>query len=286
MDPLLEDPQPLVSDVRPIIIVVEEDQPGDPRVVAENGVVTRQDVRPARVSLRAVGRAGAIAVFADDDGLVRERPMDRLEVSAHRLHVSPGPGLVIFVPLDEVHLPGHVALGRRLQGIRGVRTQPPRVETLGLPEHPPDESLGDRVLAVDLVAQAPGKDAGVVAVPGDHLAELLEAVLGDLLEQVPFEPREGARAPGRHFDLDEDPLPVAIVEDPAVLLPVDARENAVELLQVVVVMVDPGPRFGHAEGRVTPAIRSTPARRTGSPLRRNSVPRTSIRRTPKVVDSS
>ena len=76
----------------------------------------------------------------------------------------------------------HVALGRRLQGIGRVGAEPRRVEPFGLAQHLPDEFPGDGVLAVDLVAEAPGKDAGMVALAADHLAELGQPVRGDRLE--------------------------------------------------------------------------------------------------------
>ena len=114
-------------------------------------------------------------------------------------------------------------------------------------EHLPDEFLSDRVLAVDLVAEAPGKDAGMVPVAADHLAELRESVRRDRLELVRVHSLERLRAPGGHLDLDEDAVAVAIVQHPAVLLPVDPGQDAVELLQVLVVVVDPRRRLGHAE---------------------------------------
>jgi hypothetical protein len=87
----------------------------------------------------------------------------------------------------------------------------------------------------------------VVALAGDHFPELFEGVRGDLRELARLELAEGVGAPGGHLDLDEDAVAIAIVHDPPVLLPVDAREDAVELLEVVVVVGDPGGRLGHAE---------------------------------------
>ncbi len=48
-------------------------------------------------------------------------------------------------------------------------------------------------------------------------------------------------------------MPVAIIEDPAILLPVHPGENAIELLHVGVVVFDPRRRFGHAEAGMAPA---------------------------------
>jgi hypothetical protein len=77
---LLEDTDALVSDVRPVVVVVEEDGPSDPRIIPKDRVVGLEDLRPADVVLGPVGGAGAVAVFGDDDGLVGKGPVDGLEV--------------------------------------------------------------------------------------------------------------------------------------------------------------------------------------------------------------
>ncbi len=79
----------------------------------------------------------------------------------------------------------------------------------------------------------------MVAVAGDHGPELSQTVLRQRLELARSEVLKGAAAPGRHLELDEDAVAVAVVEDPAVLLPVDPGQNAVELFQIGVIMLDP-----------------------------------------------
>jgi hypothetical protein len=43
--------------------------------------------------------------------------------------------------------------------------------------------------------------------------------------------------------LDKDAMAIAILEDSPILRPMDTGENAIQLLQVIVIMVDPIPSF-------------------------------------------
>ncbi len=92
----------------------------------------------------------------------------------------------------------------------------------------------------------------MVPVLPDHLPELLEPVLHDRGRGLSLHAFESVGPPGRNLDLDQDPLPVAFVEDAPVLLPVDAGEDAVQLLEVAMIVGDPGGGLGHAVSRVAP----------------------------------
>ena len=164
----------------------------------------------------------------------------------HRLDVAAIPAFVVLVPGNEVELPGGVAFGSLLKRIGGVGQQPRRIELPRFLRHAPDEFLRRRVLAVDLVAQSPGEDAGVIAVARDHLAQLFEAVFEDGGRGLIGHALEGVRPPGGNFLLHQDAVPVAVIEHAPVLLPVDACEDTVELLEVVVVVLDPRRGLGHA----------------------------------------
>jgi len=47
--------------------------------------------------------------------------------------------------------------------------------------------------------------------------------------------------------LEKDSVPVAIIESAPVLLPVNAGEHAVQVLEIVMVVLDPRFRLGHAK---------------------------------------
>ena len=62
--------------------------------------------------------------------------------------------------------------------------------------------------------------------------------------------RESFRTPGRHFLLHQDSVAVAEIENAAVLWPVHAREDAVQILHVAVIAVDPLRGFRKAQFRM------------------------------------
>ncbi len=92
----------------------------------------------------------------------------------------------------------------------------------------------------------------MVAVARDHLAKLFERVLHDDARRLAIHALEGVAAPGGDLGLDEDAVAVAVVEHAAILLPVHARVDAVEVLHVGVVVIDPRRRLGHAVFRIAP----------------------------------
>src|SRR6185312_5108547 len=156
------------------------------------------------------------------------------------------PASEIFVALDEIHQAGDIALRGGAKRMRGVGTWAARVELLRLFIHAFRELVCRRVLSVDFIAQSPGEDARMIAVAMDRLAKLFEAVFDNVLRRLAGHAFERIGTPGWDLFLNEDAVPVAIIEHAFVLLPMDASENAVEMLQVVVVVRDPGGRLGHA----------------------------------------
>ena len=80
-------------------------------------------------------------------------------------------------------------------------------------------------------------------------------------------PVEGIAAPCGHFGLDQDAVPVAAVQHAPVLLPVHARVDAVQFLQVVMIVRDPACGSAMPNSGLLPAMRSTPIRRTRSPFK-------------------
>ena len=90
----------------------------------------------------------------------------------------------------------------------------------------------------------------MIPVTRDHLPQLFQAVPHDGIGRLRSHPFEGAATPGGDFGLDQDAVVVAVVEYAAVLLPVNARVDAVQLLHVRVIMRDPCGGFRHTELRI------------------------------------
>ena len=105
--------------------------------------------------------------------------MNLVQIVAQVLWSAGVPALVIFIPLNEVHQLRHIVVGIALQRVGRIRAQSPRIDFFRFFVHPLGKFVGGRILAIDLVAQAPGKDAGVVSVACDHFLQLLESVLHD-----------------------------------------------------------------------------------------------------------
>ncbi len=169
-------------------------------------------------------------------GLPGNAVVDLIQVPPHVFGRALVPAPVVFVPLDEIHLRGHVAPGVLLQRVRRVGAQPPRIEPLRFRQQPPRERRRYRILPVDLVAQSPGHDAR----DGSRRSRSSRAIVPD---RCPESPSKAARhplkcvpAPGRHFGLHQNAVAVAVIEHAPVLRPVHAREHAVQLFQIVVVV--------------------------------------------------
>ena len=87
----------------------------------------------------------------------------------------------------------------------------------------------------------------MVAVAGDHLAQLLAPVLHNV--GVGFRPHvlECIWSPRRHLGLNHDAVAVTIVKYPAVLPPVDSGKYAIQMFEIGVVMFNPFLRLRHTE---------------------------------------
>src|SRR5258706_11558592 len=92
----------------------------------------------------------------------------------------------------------------------------------------------------------------MVSVAPDHLPQLRQPVLQDIRSGFSAHPGKGVIAPGWNFALDENAVLIAVVEDPPVLGPMHAREQAVQALHLIVIMGDPLTAFRHSEPRVAP----------------------------------
>src|ERR1017187_1706325 len=137
------------------------------------------------------------------------------------------------------------------QRVRGIGLQSRWVEPASFSRNGTGKGPGAWVLPVHLVAEAPANDRGVVAIAGDHLAQLFQPILFQLALCLSSGVLKGLRTPRRHLLLHQNPVAVAKIEDAGVLGPMDACEDAVELLHVGMIRLYPGRWFGHTEFRVT-----------------------------------
>src|SRR5262249_23201454 len=112
------------------------------------------------------------------------------------------------------------------------------------------ELVSWRILSVNFIAQPPGHDRWMIAVAGNHLAKLLQSVLQNVFVGPIGHSGKGITSPGWYFGLHKNSMVVAVVEDVFVLGPVSARENTVEGLHVIVVVVDPFDCLRHPEWRI------------------------------------
>ena len=176
--------------------------------------------------------------------------MNLVQIAAGIGGRSAVPALVIFVPHDVVHQARDILLRSLLQRVGGVGNQPARIQALGLFVHPLGEGVSRRILAVNLVADAPRENARVIAVALDHLAKLLEAVVHDVGRGLRAHVLECRPAPGGHLGLNQNSVPVAPIEHAAVLRPVYAGVDAIQFLEIRMVVRDPLRGFGHAEFRI------------------------------------
>src|ERR1700686_3253489 len=135
--------------------------------------------------------------------------------------------------------------------MRRVRAEAAGIECFRLMQHPFGEAIRRRRLTADFVAQSPYHHRRVVSVARDHLAQLLETVGHDVAVRLGPHALKRVGAPRGHFALHENAVTVAVVEYSLGLRPVHARENAIELLQVAAIVLDPLRRFRHAEIRMT-----------------------------------
>jgi hypothetical protein len=87
----------------------------------------------------------------------------------------------------------------------------------------------------------------MIAVLLNQLAQLLEAVFHDVVSGFCAHAGEGFEAPGGDFQLHQDAVTIAVVENALVLRPMNSGEDAVQILQIAVIVLDPFGRLGHAE---------------------------------------
>ena len=139
-----------------------------------------------------------------------------------------------------------------MQGIGRVRPQSTGVDPLGFLVHILCEFVRRRVLAIDLVAQTPGKNAGMVTVARNHFPQLFKAILHDVWIGFVRHILERVGAPCGHFGLNKDAMPVAVVEHALILRPVDAGKHAIQVLKIIVVMIDPRTWLCHPIVGITP----------------------------------
>src|SRR6266849_6482616 len=139
-----------------------------------------KDLHSVLIPFGTILGASAIAVLGNDNGFAGESGMNLIEIACGVHCRTWHPGSEILIGLDKVHKPGDVALRSAVQGIRSIGTWTARVQLLGLLQHALRKLVGRRGLTSDLVAEAPNYNAGMVAVPCNHLAQLFQSVLQDV----------------------------------------------------------------------------------------------------------
>src|SRR5437588_752154 len=79
--------------------------------------------------------------------------------------------------------------------------------------HALGEFVGRRILAIYLIAESPGKYARMVTIPSNHFLQLLKSVLHDFRIRIVLHAFEGVGPPRWHFGLDENTVPIAVVQN-------------------------------------------------------------------------
>src|SRR5579859_6787123 len=92
----------------------------------------------------------------------------------------------------------------------------------------------------------------MVKVPGNHFAQMLECILQDVLVGLNSHASESVCAPRRDLGLHKNAVAVAVVQNALVLGPMNAREDAVQIFHIRMVVIDPLGWFRHSELRVAP----------------------------------
>src|SRR5262249_55409700 len=90
----------------------------------------------------------------------------------------------------------------------------------------------------------------MIAITCNHLAKLLKSIFDDGRIGLGRHALKGFPAPGRDFALQKNSVAVAVIKNAFVLGPMDTRENTVQFLEIVVVVVDPFCWLCHSEPRI------------------------------------
>ncbi len=92
----------------------------------------------------------------------------------------------------------------------------------------------------------------MVEVASNHFAQLLDCILHDVSCGLTGHASEGVWTPGGNLGLQENAVPVAVVENTLVLGPMNAGEDAVQMFHICMVVSDPLGWLCHAELRIAP----------------------------------
>jgi hypothetical protein len=87
----------------------------------------------------------------------------------------------------------------------------------------------------------------MVAVAADHLPQLGDAILHDVGSGFGAHAIKRIGTPGWNFFLNENAVPVAVIECTPVLLPMNSGKDTVQFFQLIVIVTNPGLRFGHTK---------------------------------------
>jgi hypothetical protein len=250
MDALLHGAEAAIAFVGAVIVVTEKDEAADEILLAEDGVVGAKDFAAAGIVFGAFGDASAVAVLGDDKRLGGKGFVDGVKDGVERFESAGTPGADVLVHFDEIHQSGDIFGGSLFESVGSVRAETMRVEALGFGEKRFGELKSRRILAIDFVAETPGKDGGVIAIAGNHFAKLIETVE----EYVGVGPGghalKSVGTPGGNFGLDEDAMAVAEIENASILGPMGAGEDTVEIFQIAMIVFDPIGGLGHAVIRI------------------------------------
>src|ERR1035438_2321296 len=172
MHALLHHPQTAIADMSAVIVVAEEDQAGDIFALAQHLILRPQNIFAMSIAFGAVGGAGTVAIFGNDDRLVRK---SRVYVVDHPRQIRWPAGLPaaeIFIAGNKVHKAGYVLLRRREQRVGGGGAQALGGESFRRGQPVFREVVGWRLLPANFVTEPPGTDARMIAVRHYHLAQL------------------------------------------------------------------------------------------------------------------
>src|SRR5580658_2683980 len=92
----------------------------------------------------------------------------------------------------------------------------------------------------------------MVAITRDHLAQLLQTILHDLRVGLRPHSTEGFFSPCGDLALHQNAVAIAVVQDAFILRPMDAGEDAIQMLHLRMIALDLFRRLRHAELWIAP----------------------------------
>src|SRR5690349_13477713 len=91
MHTLLQRSPSFVADMRAVVVITKENRSANVVEISKHVVVGAKYLNPARIASGPLRSTLAIAVFRNDDGFARKRPVDVFQVASYIFRVARGP---------------------------------------------------------------------------------------------------------------------------------------------------------------------------------------------------